>query len=55
MRMTVIFTLFAILAGVTAICLPYKGRGLCLDLMLAYLAFAVLSALLGLMRSRSAR
>ena len=53
MRMTVIFTVFAAIAFLLSICLPHLGQGIGVDMMLAYLLLAVLSALIGILRSRS--
>ena len=54
MRMTVIFTAFAAISLLASACLPHLARGLGLDMMLAYLLLAVLSAMIGLLRGRSA-
>jgi hypothetical protein len=54
MRMTVIFTVFALLAGLASLLLPHVAPGLGVDMMLAYLGLALISAVLGLI-SRPAR
>ena len=51
MRMTVIFTVFAGLAFLASASLPHLARGIGLDMMLAYLLLAGLSAVIGILRS----
>jgi hypothetical protein len=55
MRMTVIFTVFALLAGLASLLMPHIAPGLGLDMMLAYLALALISAVLGLLRRPARR
>lgn len=55
MRMTLVFTTFAILAFLARCLLPHLAAGLGIDMMLVYLALAVLSALLTLLRRRGTK
>jgi hypothetical protein len=50
MRMTLVFLAFAIVAGIAWCLFPHLGYGLGVDMMLAYLALALLSALIGLIK-----
>ncbi len=49
MRMTLVFTAFAAIAALATLVLPHLAHGIGIDMMLIYLALAVLSGLLGLL------
>jgi TRAP-type C4-dicarboxylate transport system permease small subunit len=54
MRMTLVFVVFALVSGLASRLFWHLAPGLGIDMMLVYLALAVLSALVGLV-SRPAR